>query len=86
MTVFDFGGSPVPSIKVGPINTDTISLFVLSCDSDDDDGSFWKGAEGEEEKKLEILLDLCCNDSSEGDKIFDLRYWGRGLENNVHGV
>ena len=50
MTAFGFGGSPVPSIKVGPANTDIVSLLVVSTDNDDndddDDEPFWE-MEGE---------------------------------------
>jgi hypothetical protein len=53
MTAFGFGGSPVPSIKVGPNNTDIVSLlFIVSSDNDDntaDDESF---GEMEEETML----------------------------------
>jgi hypothetical protein len=37
MTASGFGGSPVPSIKVGPTNTDIESLFIVSSGNDDND-------------------------------------------------
>lgn len=37
MTAFGFGGCPVPSIKVGPANTDIVSLFIESSNNDDND-------------------------------------------------
>jgi hypothetical protein len=40
MTAFGFGGSPVPSIKVAPTNTDIVSLFIVSTDNDDNDELF----------------------------------------------
>jgi hypothetical protein len=49
MTAFGFGGSPVPSIKVGPTNTDIVSLlFIESSNNDDnDDDEPFGGMEGE---------------------------------------
>jgi hypothetical protein len=35
ITAFGFGGSPVPSIKVGPTNTNIVSLFI-ACSGNDD--------------------------------------------------
>jgi hypothetical protein len=40
ITALGFGGSPVPSIKVGPTNTDIVSLlFIVSNDNDDDNNN-----------------------------------------------
>jgi len=52
MTAFGFGGSPVPSIKVAPTNTDIVSLFIVSSDNDDNDDLF-----SEMEEAIIVVLD-----------------------------
>src|ERR687894_698860 len=65
MTAFCFAGSPVPSIKVDPTNTNTVVLSLVSWEKDDENLTLFR------EKEAEILLDSRCKGSCIEDAIFD---------------
>ena len=84
MTAFCFGGSPVPSIKVGPTNTVTVSLQIISWDKEEDDESvelFW-----DKEDEIILLLDSCREGSCMEDTILGSGYKESGLDAGMHNI
>ena len=76
----------MPSIRVGPTNTVTVSLQIVSWDKEDDDESVVELFCDKEYEIILLLLDSCCEGSCMEDTILGSRYKESGLEAGIHNI